>query len=261
MSKYLNSPHTMFDNIDLGDYSAESLREPIVLVDKGKNKETHIVVSPQYTFEDIIYSAQRLNDKLFQGEWDLYYVDPETKKPIPVSEDAVLSDFLAQNVDTFYWNYKLSRFNAKKNKQKQKRSFTANRQSKRSNTRNYISKNSYASVWSRIAAFLVDIFIISMISTMFKSSFLTLIMLWLYFAGMESSKYQGTLGKILMKLKVTDEKGGRLSLANATGRNLAKGISILIWPVAFFSGKKQGLHDILAKTLVLEEQENGAYVG
>jgi len=252
----------MFDNIDLGDSSAEAMREPIVLVDKRKNKETHVVVSPQYTFEDIVHSAKRLNDELFQGDWDLYYIDPQSKKPIPISEDAVLLDFLDQNVDTFYWNYKLSGFRGAKARKEIRNTFAGRK--KEQNRRAYapLSKGKYANVFRRFAALLIDIIVISIVAGIFGFISTPIVALF-YFAIMESSNYQSTLGKMVFNMKVTDELGHKLSFANAMGRNIVKGLSMTIFApvlaVALFSKKKQGLHDILAKTIVVEEQEKGAY--
>jgi len=77
---------------------------------------------------------------------------------------------------------------------------------------------------------------------------------WLYSAVMESSKHQATLGKMVFGMKVTDLQGQRLSFGLATGRHFAKILSGLILCIGFimvgFTEKKQGLHDMIAGTLV-----------
>jgi len=77
---------------------------------------------------------------------------------------------------------------------------------------------------------------------------------WLYEALMESSSYQATLGKMIFGMKVTDLYGNRISFARATGRHFAKIISTLILFFGFimigFTERKQGLHDMIAGTLV-----------
>jgi uncharacterized RDD family membrane protein YckC len=77
---------------------------------------------------------------------------------------------------------------------------------------------------------------------------------WLYFAIMESSVWQGTLGKQALKLVVTDESGERIGFGRATGRYFAKILSSIIFLVGFFmvgwTQRKQGLHDLIAGTLV-----------
>jgi uncharacterized RDD family membrane protein YckC len=48
---------------------------------------------------------------------------------------------------------------------------------------------------------------------------------WLYYALMEASSRQGTLGKMAMNLAVTDLEGRKLTFARASGRFLGKGVS------------------------------------
>ncbi len=83
------------------------------------------------------------------------------------------------------------------------------------------------------------------------------LMFWLYYALMESSPTQGTLGKMALGLKVTDLNGNRLSFARATGRTFAKIPSALIiligYIMAGFTEKKQALHDIMASCLVVKK--------
>jgi len=78
---------------------------------------------------------------------------------------------------------------------------------------------------------------------------------WAYKAGMESSAYQATLGKLAMRLKVTDLEGNRVSLARATARFFSKGLSTLTLGTGYlmvgFDAQKRGLHDRIAGTLVM----------
>ncbi|MBX4189022.1 RDD family protein [Candidatus Parcubacteria bacterium] len=80
---------------------------------------------------------------------------------------------------------------------------------------------------------------------------------WLYYSLLESSKYQATLGKMALGIKVTDLSGARVDFARATGRYFGKILSGIILGIGFlmvaFTAKKQGLHDILAKTLVVNK--------
>jgi uncharacterized RDD family membrane protein YckC len=83
---------------------------------------------------------------------------------------------------------------------------------------------------------------------------LTVVASWLYEALMESSSYQATLGKMIFGMKVTDLYGNRIDFARATGRHFAKWLSGLALCIGFimvgFTERKQGLHDMLAGTLV-----------
>ncbi len=78
---------------------------------------------------------------------------------------------------------------------------------------------------------------------------------WLYFALMECSSRQATLGKMILNLRVTDMNGNRISFARASGRYFGKfisGMTILIgYIIAGFTEKKQALHDFIAATLVV----------
>jgi len=80
---------------------------------------------------------------------------------------------------------------------------------------------------------------------------------WLYFALMESSSTQGTLGKMALGLKVTDLDGYSISFGQATGRYFGKIISSLFCCIGFFMAgfteKKQALHDMMAGCLVVRK--------
>jgi uncharacterized RDD family membrane protein YckC len=77
---------------------------------------------------------------------------------------------------------------------------------------------------------------------------------WLYDALLTSSAWQGTVGKKILNLKVTDEANNRISFARATGRHFAKYYLSTILFVGFimaaFTDRKRALHDIIAGTLV-----------
>jgi uncharacterized RDD family membrane protein YckC len=85
-----------------------------------------------------------------------------------------------------------------------------------------------------------------------------MIVTWLYYALMESSAKQGTIGKIAIGLIVVDASGQRVSFGRASGRFFARIITGLIplfigYIMAGFTEKKQALHDILAGCLVLRK--------
>jgi uncharacterized RDD family membrane protein YckC len=84
------------------------------------------------------------------------------------------------------------------------------------------------------------------------------VMAWLYYAWMESSTSQGTLGKMALGLIVTDLQGRRISFARATARFFARFITSMIplgigYILAGITEKKQALHDIIAGCLVLRK--------
>lgn len=79
---------------------------------------------------------------------------------------------------------------------------------------------------------------------------------WLYSALMESSARQATLGKMLLRLQVTDLEGNRISFGVATGRHFTEYLGALALGLGYimnvFTDKRQCLHDKVARTLVLE---------
>ncbi|OOG78073.1 RDD family protein [Algoriphagus sp. A40] len=79
----------------------------------------------------------------------------------------------------------------------------------------------------------------------------------LYCIPLEASPTQGTLGKRLMGIRVVDEFGNRMDLNKSARRNVSKTVSIAIFSLGFiwilFDKKKQGWHDKLNKTFVVDK--------
>jgi uncharacterized RDD family membrane protein YckC len=76
----------------------------------------------------------------------------------------------------------------------------------------------------------------------------------MYFCGMESSKFQATVGKRMLGIKVTDMQGQRLSFLHAFARYVA---AFLSWvtlnlghALAAWTKQKRTLHDYIARTRV-----------
>lgn len=120
----------------------------------------------------------------------------------------------------------------------------------------------YAGFWKRAVAILIDGVILAIIGALanfifadWLASLIGLFLGWAYYAGMESSARQATIGKSAMGIYVADMNGQRISFMRATGRYFAKILSALIlfvgYIMAAFTARKQALHDILANTLVL----------
>jgi uncharacterized RDD family membrane protein YckC len=81
---------------------------------------------------------------------------------------------------------------------------------------------------------------------------------FIYHVVMESSVNQATIGKQVLKIKVVDMDGNRISVNKAISRNLAKIFSVLTffvgYLIAFFNKQQQCLHDMMAGTLVIKER-------
>lgn len=136
------------------------------------------------------------------------------------------------------------------------------------------AKNSYAGFWLRFLAAIIDDVVITIIGAVTGiilaiviksgasaeiadeiSDWTYILIFWLYFAAMESSPRQATLGKMAVGIKVTDLREEKISFLKATGRNFGKILSLLPLMLGFimiaFTKRKQGLHDILARCLVI----------
>jgi len=78
---------------------------------------------------------------------------------------------------------------------------------------------------------------------------------WLYEALLTSSSMQATPGKMAFGLRVTTADGERIGFGRATGRYFGKIVSGIILYIGFimiaFTERKQGLHDMMASTLVV----------
>jgi len=78
---------------------------------------------------------------------------------------------------------------------------------------------------------------------------------WLYFTVFESARMQGTFGKIIFGISVTDLDGKRVSFARANARYWAKLLSVIPFLTGYFicavTRRHQALHDMLARCLVV----------
>ena len=128
-----------------------------------------------------------------------------------------------------------------------------------------------AGFWRRAGAWAIDsallagvaAFVASAVSALLHNDFqalanvipVTSALAWAYFAVLESSPAQGTLGKLALSLYVADTRGDPITFRRASFRHLFKTISTLVllagWAMAAFTPRKQALHDVLAGTLVL----------
>ncbi len=77
-----------------------------------------------------------------------------------------------------------------------------------------------------------------------------------YFALMESSRWQGTVGKLSMGIKVTDTFGNQISFGRATARYFLKIVSAMLFMLGYvisLSDRRQTWHDFMSRTLVLKK--------
>lgn len=85
------------------------------------------------------------------------------------------------------------------------------------------------------------------------------LMIWLYYALFESGESGATPGKKVMGIKVTNLELGRISFSIATLRLFCKfllsDLLLIGYLMIFFTKNKQGLHDIIAGTIVKKKQK------
>jgi uncharacterized RDD family membrane protein YckC len=125
----------------------------------------------------------------------------------------------------------------------------------------------YPTKLQRIAGWLIELVVVSLLlavgllfggENLFVGFVIGLTAVWLYFAGLESSPRQATLSGPILGVRVTDLEGERLTFTRATGRHFAMYLSAITpfaigyW-MAFWTKRRQTLHDLLARTLVLKK--------
>lgn len=146
----------------------------------------------------------------------------------------------------------------------------------------------YASFLRRLAAFIIDYFLIVTLMTFILSIFnpaifaiegpdavefnneyvrnvseaigpfiyVLYVVWWLYNALMHAGKWQATIGKRAMGIIVTDMEGERLNFGKASIRFLGKLVSSFILFIPFltaaFTSRQQAVHDMTAGTVVLK---------
>lgn len=80
---------------------------------------------------------------------------------------------------------------------------------------------------------------------------------WLYYALMESSKVQGTVGKMALGIVVVDEGMNPLTFGQASVRYWSRLVTVATLGVghimAGFTQHKQALHDMIARTYVVNK--------
>ena len=83
--------------------------------------------------------------------------------------------------------------------------------------------------------------------------------IFIYWILMESSRYQGSVGKKIMSIKVVNMNGGRPTIFESSSRNLLKilsGMTLFIgFMMAGWTSQKQTLHDKISKTLIVESTQ------
>ena len=98
--------------------------------------------------------------------------------------------------------------------------------------------------------------IIGLIAIILAFALAGVLMQWLYHAYLESGERQGTWGKQVLGLYVTDLVGQPITFGRASGRFFAKIVTGMVplgigYIMAGFTERRQALHDMIASCLVL----------
>jgi uncharacterized RDD family membrane protein YckC len=130
----------------------------------------------------------------------------------------------------------------------------------------------YAGFWKRLISYILDFFVLCLpIAAIQKLIFgnidnnqiaffdyrqtVNLFGWCIYYVLLETSKWQGTVGKKVKGLKVTNLEGGMVTVTQALTRYWMIVPACLLLFVGIimiaFTDKKQGLHDKVAKVLVV----------
>lgn len=139
----------------------------------------------------------------------------------------------------------------------------------------------HAARWRRLVAFLIDAALLTGVTVgvdmalilllesalthadlMLVVQVMPLVLAWLYFAGMEASPTQGTVGKMALALKVTDITGKPASFLRTSVRLFTRLFScccvlggspiLFAYFITRYEEGRQVFHDALAGTLVLD---------
>lgn len=142
-----------------------------------------------------------------------------------------------------------------------------------------------AGFWKRVAAYLIDSLIVGVAGAVIGGvlgavagvallsgsdaagpaamllqvviQLISLVVTAAYYAGFHASRGQATPGKMAIGIKVVRPDGSRISLLRGIGRYFAAILSGLIlcigYLMAAFTERKQGLHDMLCDTLVVDK--------
>jgi len=84
------------------------------------------------------------------------------------------------------------------------------------------------------------------------------LLVFLYFPLSESSALQGTIGKLVLGIKVVDAEGKRISVFRAVWRMSAKLLSAIPLMIGFlrvgWTPRRQAIHDVIANTFVVDRK-------
>lgn len=127
----------------------------------------------------------------------------------------------------------------------------------------------YQGFFKRLLAYLIDVVllgaVIAVISMVFggdtesKTNIIDTaspILSLIYFIILPITAIQGTVGKYVLGMKITNKEGNRVSLIQSFIRFISMALSTITLFIGYlliaFTSKKQGLHDMISRTFVVQ---------
>ncbi len=109
-----------------------------------------------------------------------------------------------------------------------------------------------------ISSLLPDIKLLDSIVITVNSTF-KFVLPHLYMIFAVASPYQGSVGKYILGMRIVNEEGESITLVQSLCRYLSQYLSVFVFFLGFFlikiSLKRQALHDLIARTYVVREEE------
>lgn len=113
-----------------------------------------------------------------------------------------------------------------------------------------------APMWKRFVAFIFDMFLIGPVVNFISpiNPYLPVLVVAIYYIGLEASPWKGSVGKRIMSMKVIDVNKGKVTLSRLLIRYVVKFISILLFGLGYWipiNYKMRPIPDLASQTMVI----------
>ena len=113
-----------------------------------------------------------------------------------------------------------------------------------------------APMWKRFVAFIFDMFLIGPAVNLISpiNPYLPMLVVAVYYIGLEASPWKGSVGKRIMSMKVIDVKQGKVTVGRLLIRYVVKFFSILLFGLGYWipiNLKMRPLPDLASHTMII----------
>jgi uncharacterized RDD family membrane protein YckC len=113
-----------------------------------------------------------------------------------------------------------------------------------------------APMWKRFVAFIFDMFLIGPVVNLISpiNPYLPMLVVVIYYIGLEASPWKGSVGKRIMSMKVIDVKQGKVTMGRLLIRYVVKFLSILLFGIGYWlpvNFKMRPIPDLASQTMVI----------